>query len=191
MIELALLTACLEHGTDHDLIRAIATQESLGEPTAFYINQWSLDQFSDLSLSDAILVTTSLVAEGFTVDVGLMGINSRNITKFGTSISAAFDPCTNIKLGEKILVDNISYAQHHGHHGDQAIKVALSLYNTGSVSRGFNNGYVDKVWAHYSAILSHNATNSDIDVSWRVASELAPVERMRPTWIETRGDSHE
>ena len=191
MIELAILAACLEHGTDHDLIRAIATQESLGEPTAFYINQWSLDQFRGLSLRDAIMVTENFVAEGFTVDVGLMGINSRNITKFGTSITEAFNPCTNIQLGEKILVDNISYAQNHGHFGDQAIKVALSLYNTGSMTRGFDNGYVDKVWEHYSAILTHTANDSDIDVSWPVASELAPVERMKPTWIDTQGNSHE
>ena len=191
MIEFALLAACLEHGTDHDLMRAIAKQESLGVPTAFYINQWNLDQFSGLSVKDAILVSTTMVAEGFTVDVGLMGINSRNIAKFGLSISAAFDPCTNIKLGEKILVNNISYAQNHGHQGDEAIQVALSLYNTGSMTRGFDNGYVDKVWSTYSATLSHTANDGDIDVPWKVAFELAPIERVKPAWLKTQGDSYE
>ena len=189
MIEFALLAACLEHGTDHELIRAIAKQESYGAPNAFYINKWELDQFKNLSLDEAILVSEKMVEQGYTVDVGLMGINSRNLKRFGVSITEAFDPCTNINLGEQILVENLKHAKSKGHEGHEAIKVALSMYNTGSVHRGFKNGYVDKVWSNYTEISIIEASESDITVTWNIASELKEIEREKPNWLI--GDAHE
>ena len=116
-----------------------------------------------------------------------MGINSRNIERFNASITEAFDPCTNINMGEQILVENISHAESHGHRGDEAMKVALSMYNTGSMTRAFTNGYVGKVWTHYSASLTHLANEGDIDVPWDVTVELKPVERSKPTWLKMDG----
>lgn len=189
MIEFALLAACLQHGIEHDLIRAIAKQESLGEQTAFYINKWELGQFKNLSLDDAVLVSSKMVAEGYTVDVGLMGINSRNVKRFGVSIREAFDPCINVNMGEQILFENINQAKSKGHSGEDAIKVALSLYNTGSETRGFTNGYVDKVWANYSTTLQYKAQQADINVPWDVQEHLDPVVREQPAWLS--GDGYE
>lgn len=189
MLEFALLAACLEHSIDHELIRAIAKQESNGEPTAFYINKWEMGQFKYLTLKEAVLVSEKMVEEGYTVDVGLMGINSRNLERFGVSITEGFDPCTNINLGEQILFENIQHAESHGHQGHDAIKVALSMYNTGSMERGFNNGYVDKVWNNYAASNNIAARESDISVPWDIANNLNDVQREQPTWQV--GDSHE
>ena len=189
MIEFALLAACLEYSTDHSLIRAIAKQESNGAPYSFYINKWESDQFRDLTLDEAVLVAEKLVDEGYTVDVGLMGINSRNVERFGLSIREAFDPCTNINLGEQILFENINHALSKGHTGDHAVKVALSMYNTGSVHRGFNNGYVGKVWGNYTAYTSFDAQESDITVPWNVDVESDPVSRSKPSWL--LGDANE
>lgn len=183
MLEFALLAACLEHGTDHDLIRAIVKQESNGEKNAFYINKWEPDQFRNLSLDEAVLVSEKMVDEGYTVDVGLMGINSRNIERFGLTIREAFDPCTNINIGEQILFENINHAQTKGHDGHHAIRVALSMYNTGSVHRGFNNGYVEKVWGNYTASTSIEALESDITVPWDVVVDLSDTHREKPTWL--------
>ncbi len=185
MIEFALLALCLEHGIDHDLIRAIAKQESAGQPNAFYINQWELTQFRDLSIEEAVLVAGKMVKSGYTVDVGLMGINSRNIHRVGATISQAFDPCTNINMGEQILFDNIQRAERNGHQGDHAIKVALSLYNTGSLTRGFDNGYVEKVWTHYTNTLTYQAYQSDITVKWKRLHQEQPVIRVTPKWLES------
>lgn len=189
MLEYALLAACLEHSIDHDLIRSIAKQESNGAPTAFYINKWELDQFRNLSLEEAVLVSEKMIEEGYTVDVGLMGINSRNLERFGISVSEGFDPCTNVNLGEQILFENINYAKSKGHDGHEAIKVALSMYNTGSMHRGFENGYVDKVWSHYTSTLAIEAIEGDISVPWNVASNLEPVHREKPAWLKE--ESHE
>lgn len=188
MIEFALLVACLEHDLDHDLIRAIAKQESAGSPNAFYINQWDLEQFRNLSLDEAVMVAEKMVSEGYTVDVGLMGINSRNIERFGMSIREAFDPCTNINLGEQILFENLQTAASKGFADNDATKVALSLYNTGSTTRGFKNGYVNKVWGNYSATTAFEASESDITVAWEVISTLDEVTREKPTWLKGVND---
>jgi len=183
MIEFALLTACLEHGIEHNLIRAIAKQESNGVQNAFYINKWELGQFSGLSLNEAVLVSEKMVSEGYTVDVGLMGINSKNIERFGLTIREVFDPCTNINIGEQILFENIQHANSLGHVGDQAKRVALSMYNTGNIKRGFTNGYVDKVWANYSATINIEALESDITVPWNVVVDTTDIDREKPTWV--------
>lgn len=186
MIESAILLACLETDIDHELIRAIATQESAGVPTAFYINKWSMDQFKELSLEEAIMVSEKVIEDGFTVDVGLMGINSRNISRFELSVSQAFEPCMNIKLGERIISENIQHADDMGHSGVDSIKAALSMYNTGSLHRGFTNGYVDKVWSIYSASLALLANEGDINVAWKTSHTLNDVIRDTPAWTEKR-----
>ena len=166
MLEYALLAACLEHGVNHDLLRAIARQESAGKQNAFYINRWNQDQFKNLSLDEAVMVVETMVEEGYTVDVGLMGINSINIERFGLTVREAFDPCTNVNLGETILHENIMHAESKGETGDAALQAALSMYNTGSVTRGFKNGYVDKVWRYYVQSGFHEANESGLDVPW-------------------------
>ena len=183
MLEFALLAACLEHGTDHKLIRAIATQESNGVATAFYINKWEMKQFKNLSLDDAVLVANKVIEEGYTVDVGMMGINSRNVERFGLTIKEAFDPCTNINIGEQILHENISLALSNGYEGNEAIKAALSMYNTGSLKRGFRNGYVDKVWGIYSESGEIDARESDITVPWNSVVNLNEPSREKPNWV--------
>ena len=175
MLEYALLAACLEHGVNHDILRAIARQESAGKENAFYINRWNQGQFKDLSLDDAVMVAERMVEEGYTVDVGLMGINSRNIERFGLSIREAFDPCTNVNLGETILYENIKHAESKGEIGDAALQSALSMYNTGSLTRGFKNGYVGKVWGYYVQSEFHDANESGLDVPW--ANTLTVVEK--------------
>lgn len=186
MIEYALLAACLEHGTEHNLIQAIAKQESNYYASALYINKWELDQFSKLNVDEAVLVAEKMVAEGYTVDVGLMGINSWNIERFGLTVRETYDPCTNINIGEQILFDNIQHAESLGHSGHDAIRVALSMYNTGSVHRGFKNGYVEKVWTHYSASISYEALESDITVPWDIAADLNAIERDKPAWLSEK-----
>lgn len=188
MVEFALLASCLQHITDHDLIRAIAKQESAGKPTALYINRWDQDQFSDLTLDEAVVVAETVIDAGYTVDVGLMGVNSRNIEHFGFSIRDAFDPCTNVTLGEKIYFENTLRAERAGRTGNDIARAALSLYNTGSFDRGFVNGYVDKVWSHYTELVSFTAHESSIDIPWENEAVRTEVTRVQPTWLEDHSD---
>ncbi len=62
------------------------------------------------------------------VDYGLMQVNSANFVWLGLTPVTALDPCVSIRAGAAVLTH-------------------LSAYNTGSLSLGITNGYVQKVVA--------------------------------------------
>ena len=86
------------------------------------------------------------IARGYSVDLGLMQVNSRNLAALGTTIEQVLDPCTNIKAGAAILTANYAEAVRSRGEGQAALQAALSAYNTGSFYRGFANGYVARYY---------------------------------------------
>lgn len=62
----------------------------------------------------------------------------------GLTWETVFDPCTNIAALGRVLSENYR-AVAEGRDPQAALRLALSLYNTGNTSRGFRNGYVAKV----------------------------------------------
>jgi len=157
MLDAALFAACLTLGMDAGLAMSIAEQESSGKAYAFNVNRWEGDPIPMTDAESSIALSKGFVAQGYTVDVGLMGINSRNIDRMGHTIDDAFEPCTNIALGESIYMRFLNRAKDNGLVGHEAMRAALSQYNTGSMTRGFHNGYVDKVWARYQEKRSYLA----------------------------------
>lgn len=166
MISIALISSCLSLGADTGLISAIMTQESAGKIEALNINRWDGKPVRPGSVTESVEIAAYFVDKGYTVDIGLMGINSVNVERFDHTLQSAYEPCLNIGLGEKILMENIQTAHSAGYSGDKALQVALSLYNTGSLNAGFENGYVDKVWTFYIEQKSEQARYSSLDVPW-------------------------
>jgi len=76
--------------------------------------------------AEAIRTATSLLDAGHSIDLGIMQINSKNLNWLGLTVQTAFDPCENVRAGATVLI-------------------SFSGYNTGSPTRGFKNGYVQKV----------------------------------------------
>lgn len=87
-------------------------------------------------------VASYYIGRGFSVDLGLMQINSRNLAALGLPLPMAFDTCSNLHGGAVILTANYLGAAATYGPGLTALQVALSLYNTGTRHKGFNNGYV-------------------------------------------------
>jgi type IV secretion system protein VirB1 len=94
------------------------------------------------AFEEAAKITEQYIARGYSVDLGLMQVNSRNLAALGVTIEQMLDPCTNIRGGAKILTaDYVAAARTRG-EGQRALEAALSAYNTGDFYRGFVNGYV-------------------------------------------------
>ena len=92
----------------------------------------------------AVEVATGLLRAGHSVDLGLMQINSANLAKLGLTPVQAFDPCRSIAAAASILTGD--YAGGDTHEAQQnALREAISRYNTGDAEGGFENGYVHKV----------------------------------------------
>lgn len=171
MIEAALIMACLSLGADDLLIQSIAAQESAGNRDAINVNRWQGAPVRSGSREESILLARHFVKEGYTVDIGLMGINSANLERLGHTIESGYESCNNIAMGEQILMENVATAHRAGYVGDDATKVALSLYNTGTLTRGFRNGYVNKVWTIYTDHIAYRARHAALDVPWTATSD--------------------
>ncbi len=94
--------------------------------------------------SEATALLTQLLDANKSVDVGLGQVNSKNFAALGLTPENAFDPCTNINAAAQILTDNYVLA-HKKLPSDEALKAALSAYNTGNQTAGIANGYVQRV----------------------------------------------
>lgn len=98
-------------------------------------------------LEAASQAAEKLIAEGIDFDAGLGQINVRNWDWLGLTSTTVFDPCQNLAAAQTVLSDCYARALHHHLDQQQALRAALSCYNTGNFRRGFTNGYVGKVLA--------------------------------------------
>lgn len=139
-------------------LRAIAKVESAYYPLAISIN-YPDKASSALGLEDGVIEIsrrpTSIgeavqwakwfYAHGLTVSIGLMQINAEHLPAMGLSLEQAFQPCTNLRAGWTILNAKYRAAAAVVGKGQLALHAAISAYNSGSLTGGFNNGYVEKV----------------------------------------------
>lgn len=125
-------------------IAAVVQTESQGFELAINVNGLGRKVAQPTSVAQAIEVGRAYVAQGYSVDLGLGQINSRNMKALGLTWATVFDPCTNIAAAGAVLAGNY-HKVSAGLHPQRALRIALSMYNTGSQSRGFANGYVGRV----------------------------------------------
>ena len=69
--------------------------------------------------------------------------------RLGLSVEQAFDPCGNLKAMQTIYLGCYAKAGEAG-YGNR-MQRALSCYNTGNITKGFSNGYVNKVTNNFNA----------------------------------------
>src|SRR5690606_8108839 len=107
------------------------------------------------TVAAAVQTAQGLVAAGHDVDLGLGQINVRNLARLGLTLETVFEPCRNLAAAAAVLRDG--YARGRALHGpgQAALRVALSVYNTGDPQRGFANGYVARVVAHAAPPAPH------------------------------------
>ena len=123
----AQLAVTCAPGVAPDTLAAIARTESSFDPLVIGDNT-TRQSHRPQDQAEAIRTATTLLAAGHSLDLGIMQINNSNLNWVGLTVETAFDPCENIRAGATVLT-------------------AFSRYNTGSPTRGFRNGYVQRVVA--------------------------------------------
>ena len=139
-------------------LRAVARAESAFRPYALSLNypkRTAAEQGlhgggvflarQPQTLDEARAWTRYLVNRGKTVSIGLLQINSEHAADFGLTPDQLFDPCTNMRVGARLLTAYYRQAAAVLGDGQQALEFALSGYNSGLPLVGFSNGYVDTV----------------------------------------------
>lgn len=97
----------------------------------------------------------------------------------GLTWETVFDPCTNIAALARVLTTNYN-AVSAGRDPQTALRVALSMYNTGSQTRGFRNGYVAKVLGNAGITQSAAPSPSQL----LATSAPAPVDQRAQLLVE-------
>ena len=144
MADLATLILQCSMAVHPQTAQAVVQYESQG-------NQYALNtqvrSYYPRSREEAVARLGQALRAGLSTDIGLMQINSQWLRRLRLPANALLDPCTNVRVGTSIL--SRDYAQTWAKYRAQkpALLTALSLYNTGSESRGLRNGYVSRVVA--------------------------------------------
>jgi type IV secretion system protein VirB1 len=144
----ALAQQCAPEVATEAVVPLVVT-ESGGDPLRINVNKGPRVRASSASQGAAIV--RRYMAAGYTVDVGLAQINSANFARLGVNPEEAFEPCTNLRLASKVLQEGFELASRH-YTGLDAISATYSVYNTGTLRRGFRNGYVNRVWSAARAL---------------------------------------
>lgn len=127
-------------------LAAIIQVESGGNPYALGVNGKVKRLPRPTNAQEAARQARYYMSLGISVDLGLMQINSRNLPGLGYTVEQVLDPCNNLKAGSRILSRGYAGAIKRYGPGQDALKAALSAYNTGNYEQGFKNGYVAKYY---------------------------------------------
>lgn len=170
LLEFAAVAAMCAPNVHLTTLEAIVTHESRANVYAIGVNSkdYRLPKQPE-SLEEAVSTANLLISKGYDFDSGLGQINVRNLEWLGITIEEVFDPCVNLQAAEKVLTTCYARAAKEFEEGQPALQAALSCYNTGNFTKGFENGYVKKVASHVgTTVPALKVISSD-------SSKLAPV----------------
>jgi len=154
-------------------LAAIVSVESGGNAFAIGVNK-GVQVRQPTNAAEAVTIAKGLLARGANIDLGLGQINSSNLRWLNLSVEGAFDPCQNLAAAARVLTGNYRRAVSLGH--STPLGAALSAYNTGSMQRGYRNGYVAKVYrASGTRLLTSSAPVIVASLSMQPLQLMPPV----------------
>lgn len=144
-MNLALLVHQCAPNAPVNLLQALIRTESGFNPLALHLNGPVRLRHPPTTAAQAGRWADWLIRAGYSVDMGLMQVNSTNLTALNLTPLDLFDPCKNIRAGVTILTASYTIAARAHGSGSDSLLAALSAYNTGNFHDGFRNGYVVRV----------------------------------------------
>jgi type IV secretion system protein VirB1 len=135
-------------------IEAVIRAESGFNPLALHVNGNVRLEYQPATAQIATAWSEWLIKRGYSVDMGLMQINSSNLASLNITPAGAFAACQNIRAGAELLTRNYVRATQSLGSGTPALLRAISAYNTGNFRDGFANGYVARVLMGHSVVQS-------------------------------------
>ena len=129
-----------------ETLAAVIRAESGFQPFALGVNGPGGGPIFPPTYDVAVTLATDLIKrQGRSVDLGLMQVNSRNLSRLGLTVAGILDPCINLAAGARLMREGYAAALRGEADPQQALRVAFSRYNSGHPERGFANGYVHRV----------------------------------------------
>lgn len=138
MIGLALLQECAREVAPVTMAAIIGT-ESSGWPWTINVNGLPSGSMRFSTKQAAVMAAVRYIRMGYKVDMGLAQIDSENLGWLGLSVRQVFNPCSNLRAAQRILIG--AYRQA-GSAGTQSLDGAFQAYNSGNTS---GDGHYAKV----------------------------------------------
>ncbi|NYT24510.1 transglycosylase SLT domain-containing protein [Alcaligenaceae bacterium] len=146
LTELAALAVACAPDIHPVTLHAVVKHESRAQQYAIGVNRKGHQlKRQPRSLEEATAAAQRLIDQGIDFDAGLGQINVRNWAWLKLDATTVFDPCRNLTAAQTVLAECYTRALPTHNDPQQALRAALSCYNTGNFRRGFTNGYVGKV----------------------------------------------
>lgn len=107
---------------------------------------------------EAVATAEQLAVDGWNFSLGVAQVNRYNLPEHKITYEQAFDACTNLRVGSKILEDCFLRASQKTLEPQAALHAAFSCYYSGNFTRGFKPdavgkpSYVEKILASAEAL---------------------------------------
>ncbi len=153
MMELLALVQECAPAVEQETLAALVKVESGFNPYAIGIVNGRLVR-QPKNKEEAIATAQALEAAGWNYSLGLLQINKHNLPTYNLTISEAFNPCANLRVGAQILNECHNRAKKETKDKRQALSMAFSCYYSGNFKTGFDRpitggpSYVEKVAAN-------------------------------------------
>ncbi|EGK7500150.1 lytic transglycosylase domain-containing protein [Escherichia coli] len=160
---LALAAQCAPN-VDPDTLARIVKTESGFNPYAIAVVE-PPDSIQAKSLDEALAVIADLQKRGLNYSIGLGQINKSNFGNF--TAKEVLDPCQNLKLAERVLLDCYNRAMEETTDQQTALLRSFSCYYSNNFIRGFmpekydGKSYVQRIVAAKVPRLDHSITDSE------------------------------
>ncbi len=127
---------------------SVITIESSGNPYAIGVVKGRLVR-QPKNKEEAIATAQMLESYGMNYSVGTAQVNKHNFKKYGLTLETAFDPCTNINAGAKILEACYLSSQKTARNQNENAHLAraFSCYYSGRLDSTVGHQYANKVFA--------------------------------------------
>ncbi len=189
--QLSRLVRQCASSSDPSVLRSVAHIESHFDPFALHNNTKHISVAAS-SLTASAEQAKQWISQGYSVDIGLMQINSGNLSVLGMTVEDALDPCHSLEAGASLL--SSAYAQGASTADRQAaLLIALSRYNTGHPFAGLINGYVGQVLAVQDvnkAVSKPSYTADSQQPDWDVWAVASSARREGAAWLVGSQEAH-
>lgn len=133
------MMSCPNLAMPMDIMQHVVNVESASNPFAIGVVGARLER-QPSNLPEALATVRMLEDQGYNFSLGVAQVNRYNLAKYGlSSYEQAFDTCANLSAGARIL------SECHSRAGGDWGK-SFSCYYSGNLSKGFEDGYVQKVF---------------------------------------------
>lgn len=160
------MMACPNLAVPAEVMQHVVNVESSRNPFAIGVVGGQLVR-QPQNLDEAVATVRMLEEKGYNYSLGVAQVNRANFGKYGLdSYEKAFDVCPNLVAGSQILAQ--CYTSAGGDWGK-----AFSCYYSGNFTTGYQDGYVQKVFASMSRQAMANASAIPIQLVNNGASKAA------------------